>query len=75
MSVDSGRSAQALGPALLDYEGLSAWLHDSVRHLRRLVDEDRIPYLKVGHYVRFDPVEISRWLLDNRRGFRREEWA
>jgi excisionase family DNA binding protein len=54
--------------ALLDYEELATWLKDSVRHLRRLVQDDRIPYLKVGHFVRFDPVEIGRWLDDNRHG-------
>jgi hypothetical protein len=33
-----------------------------VRHVRRLVAERRIPYLKWGHLVRFDPVEIAAWL-------------
>ena len=28
---------------LLDYQELSTWLNDSVRHLRRLVNERRIP--------------------------------
>lgn len=55
-------------PALLDYEQLAEWLNDSVRHLRRLVDENRIPYIKVGHFVRFDPVSISDWLVANQRG-------
>jgi hypothetical protein len=26
------------------------------------VAENKIPYLKVGHYIRFDPVQIARWL-------------
>jgi hypothetical protein len=34
--------------------------------VRRLVAEKRIPYLKVGHFVRFDPAEIAAW-LDNAR--------
>jgi hypothetical protein len=38
---------------MMDYEELAAWLHDSV-HLRRLVDEKRILYHKVGRFVRFD---------------------
>jgi excisionase family DNA binding protein len=53
---------------LIDYEQLAAWLSDSIRHLRRLVHEDRIPYLKVGHFVRFDPDQIRRWLDENRHG-------
>ncbi|MHB1535493.1 MAG: helix-turn-helix domain-containing protein [Acidimicrobiales bacterium] len=53
---------------LLDYQDLAARLNDSVRHLRRLVHEDRIPYVKVGHFVRFDPDEIRQWLNANRHG-------
>ncbi len=63
--VDPGRSA------LLTYEQLAAWLNTSVRHLRRLVDEDRIPFRKVGYFVRFDPAEISAWLDGQGNGGRR----
>jgi excisionase family DNA binding protein len=38
-----------------------------VRHLRRLVHERRIPYLKWGHLLRFDPHEISEWIDACRR--------
>ncbi|HLN04639.1 MAG TPA: helix-turn-helix domain-containing protein [Acidimicrobiales bacterium] len=34
----------------------------SIRHVRRLVAERRLPYLKVGWLVRFDPAEIAAWL-------------
>jgi len=53
---------------LLDFEELATWLNDSIRHLRRLVQENRIPYVKVGHFVRFDPDQIRQWLEENRRG-------
>lgn len=53
---------------LLDYNELAVWLNDSVRHLRRLVHENRIPYLKVGHFIRFDADHISQWLDHNRHG-------
>ena len=33
-----------------------------VRHVRRLVAERRIPYLKWGRLLRFEPEEIERWL-------------
>lgn len=33
-----------------------------VRHIRRLVHEKRIPYIKWGHLLRFDPVEIAAWI-------------
>ena len=35
--------------------------------MRRLVAERRIPYLKVGHFVRFEPAEIAAWLDDARQ--------
>ena len=52
--------ASAVPGRLLDYQDVADWLHTSVRHLRRLVDENRIPYLKVGHYIRFDQVQIRQ---------------
>ncbi len=32
------------------------------RFVRRLVAERRIPYIKVGRFVRFDPVDIADWI-------------
>ncbi len=58
----------AIPGRLLDYQEVADWLHTSVRHLRRLVDENRIPYLKVGHYIRFDQGKIRQWLEDNNHG-------
>jgi len=53
-------------PHLLDIEGLAGQLAISIRHVRRLVAERRIPYLKVGHLVRFDPEDVVQWLGDHR---------
>lgn len=47
---------------LLDAPALAAQLSVTERHVRRLVAERRIPYVKVGRFVRFDPSEIERWL-------------
>jgi excisionase family DNA binding protein len=49
-------------PNLIDIETLSRCLGSSVSHVRRLVAERRIPYIKVGYFIRFDPEEIVRWL-------------
>jgi excisionase family DNA binding protein len=49
----------------LDVAELSAWLHITVRHVRRLVAERRIPYNKVGRLVRFRRTEIDEWLAAN----------
>jgi len=58
-------------PRLLTIEQLADHLGSTPRHVRRLVAERRVPYLKVGRFVRFDPAEIAAWLDDQRRGQRR----
>ncbi|MGO9582662.1 MAG: helix-turn-helix domain-containing protein [Acidimicrobiales bacterium] len=49
-------------PQLLTIDQLAERLGVSIRHIRRLVAERRVPYLKVGWLVRFDPAEITAWL-------------
>jgi hypothetical protein len=34
--------------------------------VRRLVAERRVPFLKIGKFVRFDPKEVATW-IDNQR--------
>jgi hypothetical protein len=34
--------------------------------VRRLVAERRIPYIKLGHLLRFDPAQIDEWLERSR---------
>lgn len=53
---------------LLDIPGVAHYIASSVRHVRRMVAERRIPHTKVGHFVRFDPDVIDDWLRRNRRG-------
>ena len=55
-------------PQLIDIPTLAARLGTSQRHIRRLINEKRIPYLKVGHLVRFDVMEIAEWLKERRFG-------
>lgn len=38
-----------------------------VRHVRRLVQERRIPYVKWGHLLRFDPIDVARWVDEHRQ--------
>lgn len=49
-------------PQLLTIDQLAARLGTSVRHVRRLVAERRVPYVKVGRLVRFDPEAVKAWL-------------
>ena len=56
-----------LPPRLLDITALAARLGVNARHIRRLVAERRIPFIKWGHLLRFDPAEIRRWIDEYRR--------
>lgn len=49
-------------PKLLDVSGVAEHLGVSDRYVRRLVAERRIPFVKWGHYIRFDPKEVAKWL-------------
>ena len=53
---------------LVDVGGTAERLGVTVRFVRRLVAERRIPYVKVGKFVRFDPVEVERWIDEHRVG-------
>jgi excisionase family DNA binding protein len=48
--------------SLWDVEDLAERLCVSERFVRRLVAERRIPYVKVGRFVRFDPADVADWL-------------
>ena len=59
---------------LLDTDEVAGVLGVTPRHVRRLVAERRIPFVKVGRFVRFEPGELDVWLeqqrVDVRRGLR-----
>jgi excisionase family DNA binding protein len=52
---------------LLNIAEVADALGVDVRHVRRLVHERRIPYVKWGHLLRFDPAEITAWVDAHRR--------
>jgi excisionase family DNA binding protein len=54
--------------ALITLEEVALRLGTSVRHVRRIADERRIPIVKVGRFVRFDGHEIEHWIDDQRIG-------
>ena len=49
-------------PTLLDSSQIAGLLGITERHVRRLVLERRIPFAKVGRFVRFDPRDIEQWV-------------
>lgn len=48
--------------ALVDLPAVARRLGVNQRHVRRLVAERRIPFVKWGHLLRFDPAEVEAWL-------------
>ena len=52
---------------LVDIEWVARRLGVKVRHVRRLVSDRRIPFVKWGHLLRFDPAEIEAWIDGLRR--------
>jgi excisionase family DNA binding protein len=63
--VDAGQRPVT---GLLDVAATAARLGVTVRFVRRLVAERRIPYLKVGKFVRVDPTELEQWIDELRIG-------
>ena len=49
-------------PPLLDANAVAEALGTTRRHVQRLVAERRIPFVKVGRFVRFDPAALDVWL-------------
>jgi len=51
---------------LIDIGTLAERLGVTERFVRRLVEERRVSYHKIGKFIRFDPNEISGWIADTR---------
>jgi excisionase family DNA binding protein len=51
---------------LIDIAGLAERLGVSQRFVRRLIAERRVPFFKVGKFIRFDSTDIDRWIENNR---------
>ena len=56
---------------LMTIEEVAERLGVSVRHIRRLVHERRIPVIKWDHLLRFDPEDIEAWIEESRYEVRR----
>lgn len=53
---------------LLDAPGLAELLRLPESWIRAEARAERIPHVRLGRYVRFDPAEVERWLEGRRRG-------
>ena len=54
--------ATGAGDAILDVEGLAAYLHVNPSWIYKQVSLKAIPYFKTGKYPRFRKKEIDRWI-------------
>ncbi len=52
--------------ALMDIAAVAERLDVSERYVRRLVEERRIAYHKIGKFVRFHPDDVARWIATKR---------
>ncbi len=61
MNRKQGRRSEPSRPPrkLVGIDWVAERLGVAVRHIRRLVAERRIPFIKWGHLLRFDPDEIE----------------
>ncbi|WP_395161503.1 helix-turn-helix domain-containing protein, partial [Ilumatobacter sp.] len=51
---------------LLDVNQVAERLCVSPRFVRRLIDERRIPFCKLGKFVRFEPGDVDAWVTERR---------
>jgi len=63
----SGPGGEPL-PALIDIEAVARALGVSMRQVRRFVADGQMPFVRVGHLIRFDPDELNDWINARRAG-------
>ncbi len=69
--IQGPQEPETEAPVLIPIDEVARRLGVEVRHVRRLVYEGRIPYIKWGHLLRFDPKEIQEWVDQYRHRPRR----
>jgi len=55
-------------PTLVDIQTVSQSFGISMRQVRRFVAEGQIPFVRVGHLIRFDTDELREWIDVRRAG-------
>ena len=55
-------------PALVDIGAVAQALSISMRQVRRFVADGQMPFVRVGHLIRFDPDELNDWINARRAG-------
>lgn len=63
---DATTETRAATTALIDVNETARRLGVTTRFVRRLVDERRIPFHKIGKYVRFDQTDVNDFAAKSR---------
>ena len=67
LRLSSNQKGEPL-PALVDIVAVAQALGISMRQVRRFVADGQIPFVRVGHLIRFDPDELNDWINARRAG-------
>jgi len=68
------RRTPASRSPFLDVDEVAEWLGVETGFVRRLIAQHRIPFVRIGRFVRFDSEEVAAWIDDHRvRPVSREE--
>lgn len=62
LAAYDGSDVRRCLPFLIDIATLARHLGVTDRHVRRLISERRIPFLRVGRLIRFDSADVAAWL-------------
>jgi excisionase family DNA binding protein len=62
-------------PELVDIKDASTYLSTSIRHIRRLVQKDELPFVKIGGKLRFDKADLQRYIDEHRHPSKPKESA
>lgn len=63
--LSTGATAGTVG-TLIDIAALAERLGVTERLVPRLVAERRIPFLKIGKFIRFEPADVAAWIDEHR---------
>lgn len=62
----NARVQRTISTPLLDIEQAAARLGVTTRFIRRLVEQRRVPFYKVGKFVRFDAADLDEFVNRSR---------
>lgn len=60
---------------MIDIPTLADQLGTTERHIRNLIARRKIPHVKVGALIRFEPEVVARWISENRVPALDEGWT